>query len=67
MGPLQTWLVRQVKDGQRRKGWSQVELAARAGISQKHLSQMLRGHVEGSLAVWDRLLVAVEAHPVPRR
>ena len=35
---------------------SQRWLAARVGISEKHVSQMLTGSIEGSLDVWDDML-----------
>lgn len=33
----------------------QRDLALAVGISEKHLSQMLTGRVQGSLAMWDKL------------
>jgi predicted transcriptional regulator len=39
-------------------GISQVELARRTGFSTKHVNQMLRGGVEGTLSAWQALLDA---------
>jgi transcriptional regulator with XRE-family HTH domain len=39
----------------------QRDLAMVVGISEKHLSQMLTGRSQGSLAMWDKLLEALEA------
>jgi DNA-binding phage protein len=36
----------------------QREIARKAGISEKHLSQMLNGHAEGTLTVWQAVLDA---------
>jgi transcriptional regulator with XRE-family HTH domain len=33
-----------------------IELAAKAGMSRQYLSQMLRGHVDGSVDTWRRIL-----------
>ena len=60
MTRLQQWLVTRVDEGLAWQGWTQTRLAAEAGISQKHLSEMLRGRAEGSLTVWDRLLALLE-------
>jgi len=42
----------------RTSGLRQVEVAAGAGITEKHLSQILRGHITGSLDVIDAILAA---------
>ncbi len=39
-------------------GLRQVEIATNAGITEKHLSQIMRGHVTGSLDVLDAVLAA---------
>lgn len=39
--------------------WSQYRLSQETGVSQKHISQLLRGKTAGSVDVWDRLLKAV--------
>ena len=36
----------------------QVQIAAVAGISGKHLSQMLNGRVEGTLSMWQSVFDA---------
>jgi DNA-binding phage protein len=36
-----------------------VDLAKNAGVSRQHLSQMLRGHVDGSVDSWRRILDAL--------
>ena len=56
---LQELLTDLVLDGMERRAWTRVELARRAGISAKHLSQILNGHRGASVALWDRLLAAV--------
>jgi transcriptional regulator with XRE-family HTH domain len=64
---LQEQLTKAVRQGLIERGWSQAELARRAGISEKHLSQMLKGRTEGSLSMWDQLLtiLAEGRTPVP--
>jgi hypothetical protein len=59
-GGLQTWLSAAVRDRLTTSGVTQADTAAYLGISQKHLSQMLTGAVEGSLGMWDRLLTFVD-------
>jgi len=44
-------LRRQMKEAHVR----QRDLALAVGISEKHLSQMLTGRTQGSLAMWDKL------------
>jgi hypothetical protein len=39
-------------------GRTQASIARHAGFSEKHVSQMLTGKVDGSLAAWTKLLVA---------
>lgn len=46
-------------------GVSGRALAAQARISEKHLSLMLNCRAEGSLVVWDRLLMLVDEGMVP--
>lgn len=36
----------------------QTEIASAVGISEKHLSQMLNGRVEGTLTMWQAVLDA---------
>lgn len=36
----------------------QVQIAGKAGLSEKHLSQMLTGNVEGTLTMWQAVLDA---------
>lgn len=43
---------------------SQADAAAFVGVSEKHLSRMLTGAVDGSLAMWERLLTFVNARLV---
>lgn len=64
MTPLQAWLVGRVKEGLREQGWTQARLAAEAGITQKHLSQMLTGATEGSLTKWSTLLSRIGQLPI---
>jgi transcriptional regulator with XRE-family HTH domain len=42
----------------RSSGFRQVEIAAQAGISEKHLSQIMRGTIVGTLDNLDRILAA---------
>ena len=46
----------QVRRNLDRTGQTQRALAARAGVTEKHVSRVLRGHDEGSFALWDVLL-----------
>lgn len=39
-------------------GHTQAFLARRAGYSEKHVSQMLTGKVDGTLTAWSRLIAA---------
>ena len=41
------------------RGWSQRELAERAGLPQKQVSQILTGKIEGSLGVLERMAAVV--------
>lgn len=63
MTPLQAWLIARVRQGLIDKNWAQVQLADAAGISQKHLSQVLSGHAAATVTLWDRLLSLVDARP----
>jgi len=56
---LQDWVVYQVIAGMKSNGMIQVQLANKVGISEKHLSQLLTGKVEGSISMWNKLLTAV--------
>lgn len=56
MNELQKILVETVREEMRERNMSQATLATLAGISQKHLSQMLAGKASGSLDVWNTLL-----------
>ena len=51
---MQSLLWAEVKSS----GLRQVEIAAQAGITQKHLSQIMRGHLTGGLDVIDAILAA---------
>ncbi len=54
MTELQTFLVRLVRSS----GRTQASLARQAELTEKHLSQMMTGRVEGSLSAWQALLDA---------
>ena len=41
------------------KGWSQLELAKRAGIKQATVSRLLAGERQGEPETWERLLSAL--------
>jgi transcriptional regulator with XRE-family HTH domain len=62
---LQGELIEKVDDGMHTRGWTQKQLAAKVGISEKHLSQMLNGRVMGTLVIWDRLLILVDEPKPP--
>lgn len=55
MTQLQRELIAQVKSS----ALLQVDLSRRTGYSQKHLSQVLNGHVEGTLTLWQSLIDAI--------
>lgn len=57
-------LAAEVHAGLRTLGLPQAWLAERAGYSEKHVSQMLTGRVEGSLLAWEALLRTVERWPL---
>lgn len=60
---LQSWLRHRVHDGMTAQGWLQVQLASYTGMTQKHISQMLTGRVDGSVIAWDNMLRAVDRVP----
>jgi len=60
MTGLRETLAQRVRDRLASAGVTQADAAAYLGISQKHLSQMLTGAVDGSLSMWDRLLAFVD-------
>lgn len=60
MTPLQSMLSTLV----RRAHVPQARIAEQAGVSEKHLSQMLTGRVEGTLTMWQAVLDAAGA-PLP--
>jgi predicted transcriptional regulator len=53
---LQQELIAQVKAS----ALLQVDLARRTGYSQKHISQVLNGRVEGTLTMWQSLIDATQ-------
>jgi predicted XRE-type DNA-binding protein len=48
----------------RLQGVSQAWLADQAGITQKHVSQIMTGRADGSFALWDRMFSALDVAPV---
>jgi hypothetical protein len=60
---LHAVLAAEVRAGLREGPGTQSWLAWKVGISEKHLSQMLTGKAEGSLPVWEALLVQVGRWP----
>jgi transcriptional regulator with XRE-family HTH domain len=60
MTPLQSMLSALV----RRAHVPQARIAEQAGVSEKHLSQMVAGRVEGTLTMWQAVLDAAGA-PLP--
>lgn len=47
------------RNGLSARGWSQLELAKRAGIKQATVSRLLTGERQGEPATWERLLAAL--------
>lgn len=62
MTKLQSLLSALVRDTQIR----QIAIASRAGLSVKHLSQMLNGRVEGTLTMWQAVLDAAGVSLLPQ-
>jgi hypothetical protein len=60
---LHAVLAAEVRAGLRESQGTQSWLAWKVGISEKHLSQMLTGRAEGSLPMWEALLVHVGRWP----
>ena len=60
---LQQLLAGLVRDS----GVPQAELARRVGFSEKHVSQMLTGRVEGTLTAWQVLLDAAGVELISRQ
>lgn len=64
---LQSRLIAGVTGAMAARGITQRALAPMAGMTEKHLSQILTGRIFGTLATWERLLaatgVAVEIMP----
>jgi transcriptional regulator with XRE-family HTH domain len=58
MTRLQVQLRERLLDALARRHMSQADLARAAGISQKHLSQLMTGHAEGTLTMWQDLFDA---------
>lgn len=58
MTTLHSILAKAVKKSLVETEMTQKSLAAKVGISEKHLSLMLNGKATGSLEVWDSLLNA---------
>ena len=57
---LQWFLAGLVAGGLDDKSWTQGQLARRAGITQKYMSELMNGHRMGTLAMWQRLLDILE-------
>jgi transcriptional regulator with XRE-family HTH domain len=60
MNELQTQLVFLVWAGMKKQKLSQKKLADQAECSEQHLSDLLRGKRQGTLGLWNRLLVAAK-------
>lgn len=58
---LQSRLISGVTSAMAVKGLTQKALAAEAGMTEKHLSQILTGHILGTLITWERLFAATGA------
>ena len=56
--PLQTFL----QDLVRASGVPQCDLARRAGLTEKHVSEMMNGWSQGKLSAWQALLDAAEVN-----
>lgn len=48
-----------VKIEMMRQDVTQTELAERVGVSRQYMSKLLRGHVDGSVDTWRRILDAL--------
>ncbi len=59
MTKLQTHLAGLVRVGMHKQKMSQKALARRVSMTDKHVSQMLSGRVQGTLEAWQKLLDAV--------
>jgi transcriptional regulator with XRE-family HTH domain len=51
-----------------RRDITQTAIAARVGVSRQHLSRMLRGHEDGRVDTWRRILneLGLELRAVPK-
>lgn len=56
---LQAWLIAELRAGMAVTDMTGVELAQAAGISPKHVSQVLNGAATGTVELWDFLLSLV--------
>lgn len=52
---LEFFLINKVRVVMKEKNISQVKLSKLAGLSEKHISQMLQGYA-GSIKAWDTIL-----------
>lgn len=58
---LQNDLITKVREGMERLSWTQDDLAARSGVTQGNISQLLGAKRSGTLATWNKLVRAIEA------
>jgi hypothetical protein len=55
LGQMSSSVRRALRERNRSQRW----LADRCGITEKHLSQMLTGSIDGSFSLWERVLAEV--------
>lgn len=66
MTPLQTELINRVLHNLERNPTTQKTLAHNAGITDKHLTRLLKGHDEGRLKTWQKILDASNTPPTEK-
>ena len=54
---LQQWLTERVRESP----MNQREIAEAVGITQKHMTALMRGHAEGTLTTWQEILDVIGA------
>ena len=59
MTRIQHEMAKRIREHLERLGWSQADLAREVGVSQKHLTQLLNGKVEGTLSMWQDIFDAL--------
>lgn len=57
---LRDVMVGAVRERMRERGWLQSDLAYAAGMSDKHLSQLLNGRADGTFGTWQSIFDALD-------